>query len=305
MIDFIRLLNDNNIPYINEVENWTNLQCPYHDNGKRGFKAGFNHSGQYIYCWVCGSHRIEKFVSDLLSISFYEAKKFLQEYDTESRIIKKISKRAKGKEIILPGWPIEKNSKAYKYLLSRNFDPEYLIDTYKIQDGGLTGYWSFRIIIPIIINNRIISYQGRSIFSKEKCLELGIERYQTLEIEKSIVNAKHTFYGIDECKNDWVVLVEGPFDRWRLGPNNVLSSLGTSTSEQQIILLAERYKKVIFLFDNEKEAQLRAKKYGERLAGLGVDVEIFNPEFEHDPGDYNLEEENFVRQELGLLLNKF
>ena len=71
-------------------------------------------------------------------------------------------------------------------------------------------------------------------------------------------------------------------------------------SEEQIILLANRFKKVIFLFDNEKEAQDRAKKYGERLAGIGVEVEIFNPEFEHDPGDYNEEEESFVKKELCL-----
>ncbi|MDD2456710.1 MAG: hypothetical protein PHE10_10320, partial [Kiritimatiellae bacterium] len=31
-------------------------------------------------------------------------------------------------------------------------------------------------------------------------------------------------------------------------------------------------------------------KYGEQLSALGVEVEIFNPEFEHDPGDY-IEEE--------------
>jgi DNA primase (bacterial type) len=302
MIDFIRLLKDNNIDYKQEVNGWTNLSCPYHDNGKRGFKAGFNHAGQYIFCWVCGSHRIEKFISDLLSISFYEAKKLLQEYDTETRIIKKVSKKSLGKNIILPGYEIIEHSKSWDYLLKRRFSPNKLQLLYKIQDGGLTGYWAFRIIIPIFINGKIVSYQGRSLYSKNKCSELGIERYQTLNIEQSIVNAKYTFYGLDECLNDWAVLVEGPFDRWRLGPNNVLSSLGTSTSEQQIILLANRYKKIIFLFDNEREAQDRAKKYGQRLAGLGVEVEIFNPEFEHDPGDYNLEEEKFVRKELNLFV---
>jgi hypothetical protein len=65
--------------------------------------------------------------------------------------------------------------------------------------------------------------------------------------------------------------------------------------------LAKRYKKVIFLFDNEKQAQDRAKKYGSELSSLGVEVEIFNPEFEHDPGDYTLEEESAVRRELCLL----
>jgi hypothetical protein len=71
-------------------------------------------------------------------------------------------------------------------------------------------------------------------------------------------------------------------------------------SSQQINLLAKRFKKVIFLFDNEKMAQDRAKKYGEQLSALGVEVEIFNPEFEHDPGDYTSKEELVVRRELCL-----
>jgi DNA primase len=97
-----------------------------------------------------------------------------------------------------------------------------------------------------------------------------------------------------------VVVVEGVFDCWRLGPKNVAATMGTSMSDQQINLLSKRFKKVIFLFDNEREAQLRAKKYGEQLSALGVEVEIFNPEFEHDPGDYTKDEEIVVKQELGL-----
>jgi hypothetical protein len=302
MIDFVRLLNDNNISYKLEVDNWVQINCPVcRHQGSRGFKGGFNLAGNYFNCWNCGSSSIEKVISELLHISFYEAKKVLEEYSTDTIIRNKLNRKvSKGKNIQLPGNEIIKDSKAWNYLLKRRFDLQYLIDTYKIKDGGLTGDWSFRIIIPIFINNRIVSYQGRSIFSKEKCKELDILRYKTLNISDSIINAKYTFYGLDDCKSDWIVLVEGPFDRWRLGPNNILSTLGTSASEQQIILLAERYKKVIFLFDNEKPAQDRAKKYGERLAGLGIEVEIFNPEFEHDPGDYTEIETKQVKEWLKL-----
>lgn len=300
MIDFIRLLKDSNIDYKQEVDGWTNLPCPYHDNGKRGFKAGFNHAGQYIFCWVCGSHRIEKFVSDLLHISFYEARKLLQEYDTESRIIHKVSKKAKGKEIVLPGVKIENKGMAYLYLSKRNFNPDYLISNYGILWGDIIGNYSFRIIIPIYYKNVLVSFQARSIYSKEKCSELGILRYKNYPIELSKVNIKHILYNLDNCLENWVVVVEGVFDCWRLGPKNIAATMGTSMSEQQISLLASRYKKVIFLFDNEKQAQERAKKYGQRLAGLGVEVEIFNPEFVNDPGDYSLKEENFVRGELQL-----
>jgi DNA primase len=303
MIDFIRLLKDNNIDYKQEVDGWINLQCPIcRHQGSRGYKGGINLAGGYFHCWNCSGSSIEKVFSELLHVSFYEAKKILQDYETDTAIRNKLNRKvSKGKNIKLPGNEIIEGSKAWKYLLNRNFDPEYLIRQYKIKDGGLTGYWNFRIIIPVFINNQIVTFQGRSLFSKKKCKELGIERYETLNISDSVINAKHTFYGLDDCKEDWVVLVEGPTDRWRLGPNNILSSLGTSTSQEQINLLSKRFKKVIFLFDNENPAQLRAKKYGEQLSALGVEVEIFNPEFEHDPGDYTKDEENFCRKELNLL----
>jgi len=300
MIDFIRLLKDNNIEYKQEVDGWTNFPCPFHDNGQRGFKAGFNHSGNYVYCWVCGSNQLEKVISELLHISFYEAKKVLLEYSTESRIIQKTNKKAKGKKIILPGYPIERNDKAFRYLENRNFDPFVLIHHYHILWPGILGEYSFRIIIPIYYKNQLVSFQARSIYSKEKCSELGILRYKNYPIELGLVNIKHILYNLDNCLEYWLVVVEGVFDCWRLGPKNIASVMGTSMPEEQIILLANRFKKVIFLFDNENEAQLRAKKYGERLAGLGIEVEIFNPEFEHDPGDYNASEEAEVRRELCL-----
>jgi hypothetical protein len=300
MIDFVHLLNDNNIPYKLEVDNWVNINCPFHSNGQRGFKGGINLIGGYFTCWNCGGSPIEKVFSELLSISFYEAKKLLQEYDTESRIIQKVKKKGLAKNIQLPGNEIVKGSKAWNYLVKRRFDPEYLMKEYKIKDGGITGQWSFRIIIPIFYGNKIVSYQGRSLYSKEKCKELDILRYHTLDISSSVIDAKRILYNLDNCLEDWAILEEGATDVWRLGPKNVCATLGTEMSEDQIILLANRFKKVILLFDNEREAQDRAKKYGQRLAGLGVEVEIFNPEFEHDPGDYNLEEENIVRVELGL-----
>jgi hypothetical protein len=302
MIDFIHLLKDKDIPYKLEVENWVNINCPFHENGTRGYKGGINLIGGYYHCWTCNGTSIEKVFAELLQVSFYEAKKILEEYSTDTVIRSKLNKKvSKGKSIELPGNEIIKGSKAWGYLFSRNFVPEYLIKQYKIKDGGITGYWAFRILIPIFVNNKIVTYQGRSLYSKKKCSELDILRYNTLNIQDSVMDAKHIFYGLDDCKNDWVVINEGPTDRWRLGPNNVLSTLGTSMSSQQINLLAKRYKKVIFLFDNEKMAQDRAKKYGEQLSALGVEVEIFNPEFEHDPGDYTKEEEKIVRQELGLI----
>jgi len=304
MIDFIRLLKDHNIDYKQEVDGWTNFSCPFHSNGQRGYKMGFNHAGNYLYCWTCGSHQLEKVFSELLQVSFYEAKKMLQEYETDAVIRSKLNKKvSKGKNIELPGVPIENKDRFFNYLFNRNFDPFYLCNNYKIRSGGIIGDYSFRIIIPIYYKNVLVSFQARSIYSKEKCKELDILRYKNYPVELSKVNIKHILYNLDNCIEDWIVVVEGVFDCWRLGPKNISATMGTSMSPEQINLIATRYKKVIFLFDNEKQAQDRARKYGEQLSALGVEVEIFNPEFEHDPGDYTKEEEKIVRREL--LLNKF
>jgi len=299
MIDFIRLLKDNKIPYRIDTDNYVNINCPYHDNGDRGFKGGINLLGGFYHCWTCEGSSIEKVLSELLHLSFYETKKLLEEYSTETIVRQKLNrKKSKGKKIILPGVKIE--GKAFNYIVNRRFDPDTIIRDYGITWGGITGKWSFRIIIPIVYHNQLVSFQARSIYSKEKCDELGILRYKNYPIELGLVNIKHIFFNLDNCLEDWLLIVEGVFDCWRLGTKNVASCMGTSMSEEQIVLLANRFKKVIFLFDNEKMAQDRAKKYGQRLAGLGIEVEIFNPEFEHDPGDYNASEEAEVRRELCL-----
>jgi hypothetical protein len=302
MIDFIRLLKDNNIDYKQEVDGWIQINCPLgHSNGQRGFKGGFNIAGNYFNCWVCGQSPIEKVFSELLQVSFYEAKKILQDYETDTILRSKLNRKvSKGKSIELPGVKIGENCKGYKYLMERNFNPVYLVHNYSIIWGDIIGDYSFRIIIPIYYKNSLVSFQARSIYSKEKCKELDILRYKNYPIELGLVNIKHILYNLDNCNDDWVVIVEGVFDCWRLGPKNISATMGTNMSNQQINLLSKRFKKVIFLFDNEKPAQLRAKKYGEQLSALGAEVEIFNPEFEHDPGDYTKDEENFCRKELGL-----
>jgi hypothetical protein len=303
MIDFIRLLKDYNIDYKQEVDGWINLQCPIcRHQGSRGYKGGINLAGGYFHCWNCLGSSIEKVFSELLQVSFYEAKKVLQEYETDTIVRNKLNKKvSKGKNIELPGGLIEKEDKFYKYLYDRSFDPFYLINNYSLRSGGIIGDYSFRIIIPIFYQKQLVSFQARSIYSKEKCKELDILRYKNYPVELSKVNIKHILYNLDNCLEYWLVVVEGVFDCWRLGPKNIAATMGTSMSGEQINLLVKRYKKVIFLFDNEKQAQDRAKKYGEQLSALGMEVEIFNPEFEHDPGDYTKEEEKIVRQELLLL----
>jgi DNA primase len=115
-----------------------------------------------------------------------------------------------------------------------------------------------------------------------------------------VIPAKETLFNVDTCTRDSVVVCEGPFDVMRLG-DGVVGVLGIQMTRQQEELLYTRFKKVVFLFDPEYEAQKRAEKYGASLATLGLEVDIVDLELDHDPGDLTEDEVQYVRQELALV----
>ena len=188
-----------------------------------------------------------------------------------------------------------------KYLRERNFNPKLLHNKYKVVGGGITGDWKYRIIIPLIINGKIISWTGRSILEKSKLKELNIPRYKNLSIEESVINPKECLFNLDHAKNKTVVLTEGAFDVMRLG-DDFICSFGTSLTQSQIKELKMRYEKIFIMFDNEPEAQEKAKKYGMMLSSVGVDVEIvdaYSDFNKNDGGELNDEEVKIIRKELG------
>jgi DNA primase len=300
MIDYDRLLIFYNIPHKLDVEGWINIFCPYHDNGKRGFKGGINLTGNYYYCWSCGGeHNLNEVLEKVLNVSFYKLQNILEEYETVINIKFK-KKKASGKNITLP---IEElNSIGKDYLIKRKFDPDFIYDKYKVTGCLISGTWSYRLIIPIYLNGKLISFQGRSIFSKNKCDKLEILRYKNYSIEQSIVDPKTILYNIDNCKKDYILIVEGVPDVWRIG-DNCAATLGTSVSESEgqiPFILSRNFKRVFILFDPEKEAQKRAKKLGKKLSITGIDTIIVNTELNRDPGAMTEREVKELKGELGI-----
>jgi DNA primase len=289
-IDLPSMFKQYGIKYQVGDNGWINVCCPNCNDTK--YHGGFNLNEFYYNCWRCGGINAKDILQKLLNLSFNDLNILLNENTIDKIVLNKLNKtQGKIHNIELPGSIL--NEKERKYLIKRNFDPYYLVDTYKIQGGGIIGEWNFRIIIPVFYQNKLVTFLGRTIVNNEI-------RYRNLKTDKAIISNKKILYNLDNCMNNYIILVEGPFDCWRLGHNNVSCSFGIEITPEQINLLSKRFKKVIFLFDNEKMAQDRARKYGEQLSALGVEVEIFNPEFEHDPGDYTKDEENIVRKELNI-----
>ena len=299
-MNFQKLFEDYKIDYsLKTNRGWVNTKCIY--CGGSSYKLGFNPTEDYCTCFACGLHNLKETLSKLLAIPKKDINDVIEQYKTRTIILNKLNdkKTTAVKNLVLPTdtfTPIER-----KYLKSRNFNPSYLHKKYNVVGGGIVGDWKYRIIIPVIINGKIVSWTGRSILEKSKLDELKIPRYKNLEIKKSVINPKECLFNLDYAKNKTVVLTEGAFDVMRLG-DDFICSFGTSLTQSQIKELKMRYEKIFIMFDNEPEAQEKAKKYGMMLSSVGVDVEIvdaYSDFNKNDGGELNDEEVKIIRKELG------
>lgn len=300
-MNFQKLFEDYKIDYsLKTNRGWVNTKCVY--CGGSSYKLGFNPTEDYCTCFACGSHNLKETLSKILSVPKKDIDDVIEQYKTRTIILNKLNdkKTTAVKNLVLPTdtfTPIER-----KYLKSRNFNPSYLHKKYNVVGGGIVGDWKYRIIIPVIINGKIVSWTGRSILEKSKLDELKIPRYKNLEIKKSVINPKECLFNLDNSKNKTVVLTEGPFDVMRLG-DDFICSFGTSLTQSQIKEIRLRYDKIFIMFDNEVEAQQKARNYGQMLSSVGVDVEIvdaYSDFNKNDGGELNDEEVKIIRKELCL-----
>ncbi len=175
------------------------------------------------------------------------------------------------------------------YIYERGYDLEQLISTYDIKFGWYTGNFKYRIIIPVYLQGRVVSYIGRDI-SNQATL-----KYKNLKEELSILPVKETVYNIDNIHEE-AIICEGVFDAWRFGYNAV-AMFGLVYTQRQVRMLGDKLKKAYICFDAEPQAREAAETLGEELSWQGVDVEILSIDTK-DPGEMSQREADELKQEL-------
>lgn len=300
-MNFQKLFDDYKIPYSIKVNRgWVNVECPY-CTSEHPMHLGFNPAGDYCTCWNCGGHELKSTLSKVLGVSYNDINEIMSHYEGRGGMLMQLNKKvAKAKHLELPNTGF--TSAERKYLISRNFSPRFLHEKYGVVGGGIVGRWKFRIIVPVYLNGKLISWTGRSILDNQTLKEKEIPRYKNLSIEESVINIKECIFNIDHCRKNVAVLVEGSFDVMRLG-DDFMCSMGTELTQNQIVILHQRFKKIFIAFDNEPEAQKKARKFGMELASIGVEVEVVNiyEDFnKNDGGELNEQEVKIIREELGL-----
>jgi len=298
--DVVSFLTDYHISFYTEGKNtqvgWVNIDCPFCGDSRGG---GFNVDAGYYNCWRCGGHYITKVIQKLLTVDYAQAAGVEKKYTGRQSLLLQLNgKKPKAKQITTvtpPGGRLKKKHR--KYLESRNFDPDELIEKYDITGTGNNEkykdvWFDNRIIIPIKDEQgRVLSFQGRDITGRSSL------RYKGCPLELSVYNYKDTLYNIGNATGNRILLVEGVFDVWRLGAGSV-ASFGTALTNKQLGVLSG-YDTIFMMFDNEPEAQAKAKKGAAKLSSMGKEVELIELDGDGDPGDLTPKQAREIMGELG------
>lgn len=292
MIDIKRFLDDYNIEYWtsgkNVAEGFTNIQCPHcNDHSNHG---GFTEDGSRYMCWRCGSHSVYDTLAMLIGVNTRKIYDILNAYSVKVGVEEKEKIEYHNTTIEVPGSKLLKQHK--DYLESRNFDADYLERKYDLKGTLACGNYSYRIIVPVYYNNRIVTFQGRDFTGRQKL------RYMMCEPKKEIIPIKNTIYNIDNAKSRSVLIVEGVYDVFRMG-DNCISTFGTSYTRRQLKLISKKFDRIFVLFDGEPQAQEKALMLSKELTLIGKDV--INLKLEKgDPAELSESEAREIKRDLRL-----
>lgn len=299
--DIIQLFSDYNIQSKTEGHKhcrpgWVNTECPFciSEAGHEGLHLGATLDGKIFFCWRCGWHSPSSSIAKLLKISETEAKKLLKQYvglsyKTKDAIVKINSKTHKHPSNT---GPLEERH--IKYLLKRGFDPEQLQHDWDILGTGPISKldkinYSNRILAPIYWDGKEVTFQARSISDKSSM------RYLACPEDREIIKHKHIIYGRQDMWKDTIICVEGITDVWRFG-FNAICTFGIKYTNYQVRLIASTFKRVIVIFDDERQAQDQADNLVADLKFRGLDS--WKEKVIGDPGGMNQKEANYLVKQL-------
>jgi hypothetical protein len=260
--DFAQLFRDNAVPHWTEGKNvsdgWVNVQCVFCDDPSN--HLGFSAEGACA-CWRCGTHSTSEAIHLLTGLDWQNIQTSYQGGAQSFRGTDRTG--APPSSLSLPIGTREMTEAHRQYIIDRNFDPDRLARDYALQGTGIVGPYKFRIIVPIFLHGRLVSYQGRDYTGRSEL------RYKTCRKEEEVVCHKHTLYDLDRAGED-VVVVEGVTDAWRLGAGAV-ATFGVGFTQEQVMRLAY-YRRVFLLYD--PDAMARAERLARAISGLGPEVEV-------------------------------
>jgi len=271
------------------------MECPF-CTGNPGLHLGIHEDKNYCFCWRCGYHRLEDTLSKLLNVSRREAKELIIKYGGKSLSRNKPATviKPKVKKFKLPSncGPLQQRHRMY--LLKRKFDPDQIEQNWKIVGTGPVSFldgkdYKHRIIIPIMWDGKMVSFQGRDITGKTEL------RYKACPKDRELIEHQTILYGNQTKWKDTGICVEGVTDVWRLGPLS-FAVFGISFTPSQVRIISKSFRRVVILFDDDPQAQQQADKLLGELRFRGV--KTWKESIVEDPASLKQEDADSLVKEL-------
>lgn len=294
MFDAREFVKDYGIAHVEEGHKhsrygWLQIPCPF-CTGNPGYHLGFNFEHNIWNCWRCGFHPTLKIIHHFNnSHSWQDSKKILRHYDSDEAYTAGTRNTNKATKVKYPASTGPLKNAHKNYLIKRKFNPKKIQRKWNLLGTTQIGSYKYRIIAPIYYNGVLVSYQGRDITDKHQL------KYKACAGSNEIIDHKHILYGYDQAEGSSCILVEGITDVWRLGYGSV-ASFGIKTKPNQLTLLAEKFKTVYIMFDDDPQAVENAEDIGNELSLMGLDCYIC--QIDGDPGDLSQKEADKIRKKL-------
>lgn len=272
------------VPYSEQNSGWINTQCPF--CGDAGQHLGCPQEALYFHCWRCGWHPVEETLSLVLHVQRDIVRKILRQHRLDLQPHKRVDQAPK--VFIHPfkyPTPVGPLAGAHqRYLKRRGFDPVQLCKEWELQGTGPVATldnidYRFRIVIPIMWDGRVVSFQARDITGKSPF------KYKACPKPREEIHHKHILYGKQEYweSSRIGIIVEGVVDAWRIGPA-AAATFGIEFSMEQVLQMGKHFDRLFILYDKEPTAQRQAKKLSVKLRMLGKEVLVIDQYDGDDPG---------------------
>ena len=259
MIDIESILNELGVDFKTSGKNVgahdINIDCPWCGADKH---LGISKTEGKVHCWVCSFEELKKYPSllkvlqEATRLGWGEITEVLADHGWEkypyaikkpdSGLAERCSLPIESKKLL----GIHKSSKGYSdaidYLSRRGFGKD-IIGWYDLRFAS-SGNYGGRIIIPICLDFKVVSFTSRDYTGKQK------NRYKHAPLYMSSKRIKDLLYNYDIAKtHKHIYVLEGPTDVWRMGEDSVAVFRSALSAEQRNLLISLKPKSVTIVFD--------------------------------------------------------
>lgn len=233
------------------TKDWLGANCPLCQDD--GFHLGLNDRPPAATCWRCGTVRFGTILEELTGRPWAELRVML---DGASAFPDAVVKRGK---LVLPNGVGPLLPAHCRYLEGRNYNPDETAEVWGVGGIGLAARYAWRLFLPVTQGGKVVSWTTRGTTDRPP-------RYLSAPPEMESVSLRRTLYGENLVNGHSVIVVEGPTDCWRIGPG-AIATYGSGWSRSQVLRIG-KYARRTVCFDNESEAQGRAKRLVEALGAF-------------------------------------